>query len=281
MSCLSLKTQTLPDLTETEFRLLSRLIYQQSGINLGDQKQPLMRARLAKRLRVLGLPTFRKYYDYVTRHDEGGKEMIQMLDAISTNLTEFFREPHHFTYLKNVLFPRLRREPSVRILCAGCSTGEEPYSVAIVARESFSDAAQIKVRITAGDISTRALARAEAGLYAIDRLRGIPMERLCSSFLRGTGSSEGLAAVAPEVKALIEFQHFNLMEPLPYESHFDAVFCRNVAIYFDKKTQLEVFGRLARCLKPGGTLFLGHSESMASSNMGFRYVQPAVYELSK
>ena len=268
----------MPELSDREFTLLSRLIYECSGINLGEQKQPLLRARLIKRLRALGLKTFKQYYVHVTERDSDGIELAHMLDSISTNLTEFFREPAHFDYLRNVFFPRWKEQPVIRILSAGCSTGEEPYSIAICAHEFFGAEAVRKVRVVAGDISTRVLARAKTGIYAFDKLRSISTARLKSSFLRGVGKKDGMVAVAPEIRASVEFVPLNLTESLEVAGPFHGIFCRNVAIYFDKTTQTSVFERLGQLLVPDGNLFVGHAESLISANREYKYIQPAVYK---
>jgi len=278
MSTVCVMTNTTPEISEREFALLSRLIYECSGINLGTQKQSLLRARLAHRLRALGFSSFKQYYTFVTECDLDGRELTRMLDAISTNLTEFFREPAHFDYMREVFFPRWNGEPVVRILSAGCSTGEEPYSIAICAHEFFGTAVG-KIRITAGDISTRALARAKAGIYRVDRVESVPGVRLRSSFLRGVGCSDGLVAIAPEIKACVEFAHLNVAEPFAFEQRFHGIFFRNVAIYFDRETQRRVFDRLGQMLVPGGNLFVGHAESLIAADNKFTYVQPSVYEL--
>jgi chemotaxis protein methyltransferase CheR len=267
----------MPDMGEREFTLLSRLIYESSGINLGEQKQSLLRARLTKRLRALGLRTFKQYHFYVTQCDTSGQELTHMLDAVSTNLTEFFREPAHFAYLKDVFFPRWKEQPQIRILSAGCSTGEEPYSIAICAQEYFGAAAR-KVQIVAGDICTRVLARAKSGVYNAQRVNAIPRERLRAAFLRGVGSNDGFVAIAPELRECVEFVQLNLSEPLDVRGPFHGIFCRNVAIYFDKATQTRVFANLGRLLVRGGTLFVGHAESLISATHDFSYVQPAVYQ---
>lgn len=277
MITLNYSMQSMPELSEREFRLLSRLIYEQSGISLGEHKQSLVRARLARRLRVLRIPTFKKYYDFVMSGEEGSNEIQHLLDAISTNLTEFFREPAHFEYLKKVFFPRWKKEPHLRILSAGCSTGEEPYSIAICAREALGVEATPRVRISAGDICTRALARAKSGVYELEKIKSISGERLHASFLRGTGSNSGLVSVSPELRASIDFFPLNLTEPLPFNTTFHAIFCRNVAIYFDRPTRTKVFEKLGRHLAPDGTLFVGHAESMSEFNREYEYVQPSVY----
>jgi chemotaxis protein methyltransferase CheR len=277
MSPLSHCMQTMPELSEREFRLLSRLIYEQSGISLGEHKQSLVRARLARRLRALGIPTFKNYYEYVTSGDEVGQEIQHLLDAISTNLTEFFREPAHFEYLSKVFFPRWKKEPQVRILSAGCSTGEEPYSIAICTRETLGAEAASRTRIFAGDICSRALARAKAGIYELERVKAISGERLRESFLKGIGSNAGLVSVSPELRSFVEFFPLNLTDTFPLNVTFHAIFCRNVAIYFDRATRASVFEKLGRQLAPGGTLFVGHAESMSEFSREYEYVQPSVY----
>jgi len=273
-------TSAFPDLSETEFRLFNRLIYDRSGIHLEVQKIPLVRARLLKRLRALGITSFKKYYDFLMQNDSG-EEQVQLLNAISTNLTQFFRDAEHFDFLKTTFFPKWSKEARIRILSAGCSTGEEAYSIAMSAREFFGHAAQTKVRIDAGDISTRVLDQALKGVYRAANLKAVSRERLQDFFLQGTGAYNGLVAVAPEVKSMVEFRYLNLMKPLAADVHYHAIFCRNVAIYFDRATQQAVFQRLSTGLVEGGTLFLGQSESMASSSGTFKYVQAAVYENRK
>ena len=278
MTSTILAAQINPELSDREFMKLSQLIHELSGINLGEHKQSLLRARLVKRLRALGIPTFTDYYDFVTQGDSSGEESIHMLDAISTNLTEFFREPAHFDYLKDVFFRRWKNEPVIKILSAGCSTGEEAYSIAICNREVFGESASLKLKIVAGDICTRALARAKAGIYDTDKIKSISPQRLRANFMYGTGSSRGLVCVSPEVRSSVEFMHLNLTEPLHFNGPFHAIFCRNVAIYFNKATQAQVFEKLGRSLLPGGTMFVGHAESLTTFSRGFAYVQPAVYE---
>ena len=277
MNFLNPTSPSIPELSERDFKLLSRLIHDHSGISLGEHKQSLVRARVVRRLRALGIPTFKKYYDYVTQDKDGQDEIRHLLDAISTNLTEFFREPAHFEYLKRVLFPRWKNEPQIRILSAGCSTGEEPYSIAICAKETFGAGGMNNVRIVAGDLCTRVLARAKAGVYELNKLKSLTGERLHGSFLKGTGSNTGLVSVIPDLRASIEFLHLNLTEPFPIDVAFHAIFCRNVAIYFDRPTRAKVFEKLGRQLVPGGTLFVGHAESLTEYSRDYEYVQPSVY----
>lgn len=265
------------ELSDREFDLLSRLVYDNCGINLGEHKRALLRARLTNRLRKLGLPSFKAYYEYVTEEGRDGEELIHMMDAISTNLTEFFREVQHFEFLRQVFFPRWAGEKMIRILSAGCSSGEEPYTIAICALEHFGVETEQKVRVHAGDLSRRMLARAQAGIYTMERVSKMAKEQLHRYFLKGTGPSIGLVRVAPEVRKLVRFERINLTLDLPFTESFHAIFCRNVAIYFDRPTQATVFERLGQLLVSGGNLFVGHSESMSYQRSTLRYVQPTVY----
>jgi chemotaxis protein methyltransferase CheR len=265
------------ELLDREFELLSRLIYDHCGIALGDHKRALMRARLTNRLRKLGFSTFKSYYEYVS-DEQNISELQHMLDAISTNLTEFFREPQHFVYMRETFFPRWQNLAVIRILSAGCSSGEEPYSIAISAAEYFGANVERKIQLHAGDLSGRMLARARAGIYTVNRASNLSSEQLHKYFLKGVGASEGLVRVAPEIRRFISFTRLNLTTDLPFTEQFHAIFCRNVAIYFDRHTQSAVFERLASLIVPGGSFFVGHSESLTSQRGTLKYVQPTVYE---
>ena len=269
--------QSLPELTAGEYDAFCALIHARSGIHLGTQKNTLLRSRLSKRLRALGLNSFGEYYDYLRRKDPMGSELKRMLDAISTNLTEFFREDAHFEQLKQHFFERWKDAPEIRILSAGCSSGEEPYSIAMCAREALGTNAS-RIKIEAGDLSTQALAQAQSGVYTLEKVKNISAERLRAFFLRGTGPNMGLVSVGKELRGMVRFQRVNLMEPLPYTAPFHAIFCRNVAIYFDRPTQQDLMEKLQTQLVPGGTLYLGHSESLLHSPSTLTYVQPSVYE---
>lgn len=267
-----------PELTDREFELLRQFIHSRSGISLNEHKRALVRARLGKRLRVLNLRNFSEYYTYLRNEDHDGSECIHMVDAISTNLTRFFRESEHFDYLRAVVFPRFQRLSQIRILSAGCSTGEEPYTIAIAALEHFGPAAGAKVEITAVDISSQVVAQACEGIYTAERVRLLPPGMIDKYFVRGVGVNRGFFRVKGSVQALVRFGRVNLMDDFRFESNFHAIFCRNVAIYFNRETQRALAARFHRALVPGGTLFVGHSESLLSSGRQFRYVQPAVYE---
>ena len=266
----------LPDINRDEFEQLRSLIQARSGIHLTTQKAMLLRTRLLKRLRALNFSSYGEYCDYLKASPQEG-EVRHLLDAIATNVTEFFRESAHFDFLKSTVFPRDAKQPAIRILSAGCSTGEEAYSLAMCAIEYFGADAYRKVQVVAGDISSKALAQARTGTYPVERVKSLATARLQRFFLRGTGSREGLVRVAPEVQAMVTFQHLNLVEPLKVGGPFNAIFCRNVAIYFNRQTQIEIFKRLENVLAPGGHLFIGHSESMMFSSPGLTFVQPSVY----
>lgn len=264
-------------ITQEEFQRFRALIYGESGISLTDQKRTLLTSRLSKRVRELGLRTFSEYYDAVI-DDPSREEFTRLLDLISTNKTDFFREPKHFAFLRERILPELERDKRIRIWSSACSTGEEPYTVAITVFEHVHDPAQWDVRILATDLSTRVLAKAAAGRYKEDRFRDVPSEVLRRHFLRGRGSCVGLFKVKPHLAAAISFRRLNLMdEQFPIKSPLDLIFCRNVMIYFDRPTQETLVNKFHRYLKPGGYLFIGHSESLQWVNHPFQAVEPTIY----
>ena len=268
-------------LNNEEFSLLRNLIFDLSGINLPDHKKELVRARLFKRLRVLGLNSFREYYDLLTVKDHDGLEQFELVNAISTNKTEFFRENAHFEFLKKHAFPGFKARPVIRILCAGCSTGEEPYSIAMTAFEHLAAKTLSSIFIHACDINTEVLRYAREGIYSEESVRYLQQDRLHRFFLRGTGGSAGLVRIKSELQSLVLFQRHNLLDPLPYRSSFEIIFCRNVVIYFNRDTQERVFNHFLKNLAKGGYLILGHSESLSFFNLPVRYIQPSVYQKSK
>jgi chemotaxis protein methyltransferase CheR len=233
---------------------------------------------LSRRLRALGLDSFRAYRALL----EGGDrdELVQFCNAITTNLTSFFREAHHFQYLhEQLLAPQaadLRAARRLRLWSAGCSTGEEPYSIAMTIHEALPDVRRRDIKILATDLDTEVLGRGARGLYEEERLRGLAPARL-ERFFRRTGGAGTACAVAPELRALITFRELNLMHALPMKGPFDAIFCRNVVIYFDKDTQRELFARFARLQRPGDLLFLGHSESLYRVSDAYTLVGKTIY----
>ena len=271
------------DLSDREFERFSRIIYETSRIALNDGKKELLRARLGKILRRRGIGSFREYLALV-EEDRTGEELTLLLDAISTNLTSFFREADHFRFVERTVLPQLaaerkgRSDRKIRGWSAGCSSGEEAYSLAIALLEALGGAAGWDIRLLATDISTKVLAMARNGLYSSDRVKTVSPQVVARHFLPEAGSDgRKLFRVAPAVRDLVTFGHLNLLEPYPFRGPFDFIFCRNVMIYFDKKTQETLVNGFHRYLAEDGYLFIGHSESLNGVAHSFRYVQPSVY----
>jgi chemotaxis protein methyltransferase CheR len=253
----------VPALTDEEFERFRRLVYDETGIHLRHTKRYLLVARLFQRIRQLGLETFSEYYEFLLA-DRSGQERTRFINRITTNKTSFFREPHHFEYLRSHVIAKARHR-RLRIWSAACSSGEEPYSIAITMREAEADADDWDVRILASDIDTDMLDQAQSGVYHEEALAGVRQCRPHLHFLKGYGDRQGLVQVRPEVRRMIEFRHINLIAPeWPAPGPFDTIFCRNVLIYFDAATQRRIVERLVRALKPDGCLFVGHSENLYS-----------------
>ena len=261
-----------------DFEALRKLVKEITGINLSDQKRELVYGRLARRLRVLHLRTFAEYRDLLA--SDGGREIGEFCNAITTNLTSFFRESHHFEYLRDqVLQPMVANRTAsrrVRIWSAGCSTGEEAYSLAMTVIESIPDLRTWDVKILATDLDSDVLGKAQRGIYAAERVRAIGPQRLSRFFAERRGR-EATYEVRPELTSLITFKQLNLMHPLPMKGPLDAIFCRNVVIYFDKDTQRELFSRIAQLQRPGNLLFLGHSESLFKVSESYTPIGKTVY----
>jgi chemotaxis protein methyltransferase CheR len=275
--------QTLShEISEREFLRLRNLVYEEAGIWLTHAKTALMVGRLAKRLRHHSLKSFKQYYELVIHSPE---ERIQMLDALSTNETRFFREPQHFELLKSVIFPRWaeeaatgRRSRKIRVLSAGCSTGQEPYSLAMVLLDRFPAASGWEIEIVATDLSTRALEIARTAIWPAAKASEIPSPYLRAFMLRGFADQAGKVKAAPEIRSLVRFFRMNLNDPVyPLTGKFEMIFCRNVLIYFDQRGRERVVRRLANFLSPDGYLFLGHAESLHTLSDRLRSVIPTVY----
>ncbi|MCP1374198.1 CheR family methyltransferase [Dyella lutea] len=270
-----------PTLQDAEFAFLRQFVYDQCGIALSDQKRQLVQGRLQRRLRALRLRDFSEYCELL-KHDPAS-ELGELASAISTNVTAFFREMHHYDLLIEKLLPewieQKRRDGGrLRIWSAGCSTGEEPYAIAMVLAEALErTGAKIDAKILATDLSPQALEQARRGVYAFDRLGGVSDERRKRWFLRGQGEYDGLASVHPRLRELVTILPLNLLHDWPMQGPFDAIFCRNVVIYFDKPTKEKLFTRYARMLPSGGYLFLGHSESMHGLSNDFELIGRTVY----
>lgn len=268
------------DISDRLFKKFAALVYAKSGINLHEGKRQLLRARLAKRLRAVGVESFEEYYDYITLVDEGS-EVIEMVNAVTTNKTSFFRESSQFDFLENTVFPDIAKAQkdrvNIRFWSAGCSTGEEPYSLAISVLEFFKKTPHLTVSIMATDISTSVLEIAAKGVYHESKVEDVPMATLMRYFQKGTGRQDGYLRVKEEVRRIVSFRNQNLMRPFFFGPVLDAVFCRNVMIYFDKVTQQNLIKRFYECISPGGYLFVGHSESLAGIEHEFTYVKPTIY----
>jgi chemotaxis protein methyltransferase CheR len=258
----------------SEFAKIRRLAYEKFGLDLKHGKEELVAARLRRMMREGGFGSLEEYYHHVIE-DASGEALIGMIDALATNFTSFLREPAHFEFLAREVVPGWQGRREVRIWSAACSSGEEPYTLAFSLIEQLASGTAL--RILATDISTKALDKAQRGVYQAERFEGVPQGWLRSFLLRGEGASQGWYKVKPEVKRLIQFRRLNLIEPFPHTRPFALILCRNVMIYFDKPTQQAVVDKLAGCLEPGGYLFVGHSESLAGSHPGLEYVRPAIY----
>lgn len=271
----------MPVLTDRQFHQTAELVRSLCGINLHGGKRELVKARLSKRMRALGLDDFDEYLLRVRREGIAG-ELTLMLDAVSTNLTFFFRQARQFEHLRNLLTQaqaqRRSRGRRLRIWSAGCSSGEEPYSVAILVLEALADLPLWDVGILATDLSTQMLADAREGIYEADRLGEAPAGIVGKYFTCIQVDPERLYQVKPRVRELVSFAHLNLMDRWPMRGPFDMVFCRNVMIYFDRPTQARLVERFREILAPGGILYLGHSESLTGIPHRFHHVQPSTYQ---
>lgn len=264
--------------TAADFEVLRTLSNQHSGILVPDDKFDMFYSRLSKRVRLLGFTTFRQYCQYLqTRPDD---EFAQFINAITTNLTSFFRENHHFEYLSGTVIPELlkrnRECRQIRVWSAGCSTGEEPYSLAMTLKEHVP--ADWDIKILATDLDTNVLATASEGVYSRDRLANIDEQRLKRWFQRGVGIRTNKVRVKTELRQLIQFKRLNLMQEWPMKACFDFIFCRNVLIYFDRETKAKLASRYAGLLKDGSYLFIGHSESLHQLNTEFNLIGKTIYK---
>jgi chemotaxis protein methyltransferase CheR len=264
------------DLTPSEFRRVCDLLYKVCRISLAEGKQPLVKARLWKRIRALGLPGYSEYFALV-ESPEGMPELLFMVDALTTNKTSFFREAQHFDFLKEELSVHFKTRNRLRIWSAGCSSGQEPYTLAIVLQEALTPARRSDALILATDISQRILAAAREGVYDDEEVGGLSPPRLRRWFATRRDGAKARHRVSDELRRMIRFARLNLMEPWSMRGPFDFIFCRNVMIYFDRPTQENLVRRFQGLLRPGGCLVVGHSESLAGRVEGLTYVSPAVY----
>jgi len=269
-------------LGDREFQLISDLVYEHCGINLHDGKKELVRARLAKRLREGHFENFSDYIRFVL-DDPTGREFSLLVDSLSTNLTKFFREDQHFDYMRARLLPQVMETKQtahnlrLRGWSAGCSTGEEPYSIAITLLEAIQGKGRWDVKLLATDVSTRVLERAQEGVYDKERIDPIPLPLRSKYLVHTKRGGRDLYEVADSLRSVVLFRYLNLMQEWPVKGPLDFIFCRNVMIYFDKPTQGRLINRFYDLLASGGVLFTGHSESLTGIEHRFKYVQPTIY----
>jgi len=264
--------------TEENFERVRKLIYEHAGISLKPSKQDMVYSRLARRLRVNGMDNFQDYLALLENNN--GAEWEAFVNSLTTNLTSFFREPHHFPLLAEHVSRQKGKYP-ISLWCSAASTGEEPYSMAMAMVDLFNSFMP-PVSIIATDLDTQVLAKAEAGIYPLERVEKLSEGMVKRFFLKGTGKQSGFVRVRPELRAMVTFRQVNLLDSnWPIRGPLDAIFCRNVMIYFDKQTQLRVLERFVPLLQPDGLLFAGHSESFHNAAHLFKLRGKTVYELAK
>ena len=265
--------------TDEDFIALRTLVKEMTGISLAESKRELVYGRISRRLRALGLSTFGAYRKLLESGD--GSELVAFCNALTTNLTSFFRESHHFDYLRDEFLAARRdagrRSERIRIWSSACSSGEEPYSIAMTIMETIPDWQKWDIKILATDLDSDILARAQRGCYTADRVKGFPPTRLARFFTESREGAEHAYQVIPDLASLITFKQINLMHDLPMSGPLDAIFCRNVVIYFDKETQRALFSRIAKLQRPGNLLFLGHSETLFKVSEDYTLIGRTIY----
>jgi chemotaxis protein methyltransferase CheR len=268
--------------SHADFVALRDLVKKMTGINIADSKREMVYGRVSRRLRALGLRSFSDYRRLLESDDES--ELVEFCNAMTTNLTAFFRESHHFDYIRDhLLLPRLgdpRGSRRLRFWCAACSSGEEPYSLAMTICEAIPDWKRWDIKILATDIDSAMLARAARGIYTPERVKGLAAPRLKRFFSEGSEDGAKIHQVAPEIADLITFKQLNLMERLPMSGPLDAILCRNVIIYFDKETQRDLFSRIAVLQRNNDLLLLGHSESLFKVSEDYALIGKTIYRRS-
>ncbi|WP_126454260.1 CheR family methyltransferase [Sulfuriflexus mobilis] len=270
--------------SDRDFNRIRQLVSQHTGISLSEAKRDMVYSRLARRLREVDLQDFGSYCSLIDS-PKGEDELLNFTNAITTNLTSFFREPHHFEYLQKTLLPELMKTNAqtrrLRIWSAGCSTGEEPYSIALAIREVIPENSDWDIKILATDLDSNVLAKGQSGIYDAERIAGLSKQRARNWFLRGKGDKQNLVRVHPALQEMISFKRLNLMNEWPIKGPFDFMFCRNVVIYFDKPTQSVLFDRYADLLVDDARLFLGHSETMFKVCDRFKLIGNTIYQKLK
>lgn len=280
----NLKPHLPATLSDREFQRFSAFIYDHTGIKMPPAKKTMLEARLQKRLKANSISSFESYSEYVFSQEGRATELIHLIDVVTTNKTDFFREPAHFEYMVKTALPNimksrddLRREP-IRIWSAGCSTGEEPYTLSMVLSEFAIGRPDFRAVITASDISTRVLQIAHTGIYPEDRTDTIPLNLKKKYLTRSREKTRSLVRISHPLRSLISFRRINFMDDdLGIAEKMDIIFCRNVVIYFDKPTQQTLMRKFHKQLRPGGYLFIGHSETLSGLDVDFKAVASTVY----
>jgi chemotaxis protein methyltransferase CheR len=279
-----MEREALFSISPALYTKFQKLVHQESGIWLGESKSALLCGRLSRRLRALKMSSLGDYYEFVS-HPNHYEERVAMVDAITTNETRFFRDPRHFEFLEQRVIPHWRTEAqqgrrtkTVRLWSAGCSSGEEPYSLAMLMARHLPNDQGWSVKILATDISTKVLAHARLGVYSAAKSADIPEPLLKDYMLKGVHQCEGQMKVMPQIQDMVEFDKLNLVYgPYPAEMHFDVIFCRNVLIYFDQEAKQKVVEHCSRCLARNGFLFVGQAENLSTVNSRLRSLAPAIY----
>jgi chemotaxis protein methyltransferase CheR len=273
-------TSNVGKLTNEEFDRLSALVYQECGINLPGSKKVMLESRLNKRLRALNLDSFKEYIQLLAGAEGVANELIHMIDVVTTNKTDFFREPHHFTFLQQHILPELvAGKNSIKVWSAACSSGEEPYTLAMVLEDFGRLHHNFNYEILASDISTAMLQKAALAIYPMERVALIPTEVKKRYLLRSKDMERPTVRISPQLRKKVRFNRINFMDKIiSVKEDFDVIFCRNVLIYFDRKTQAEVVMKLVSTLKPGGYLFIGHSESLYQQDLPLVQIKPTIYK---
>jgi chemotaxis protein methyltransferase CheR len=268
-----------PALGDAEFEFIRHVVAENAGIVLGPNKRQLVQGRLARRLRELALRSYQEYCEHV--RSSGPEELVGLINALTTNVTAFYREKHHFDALAEYMLPEAMSRNAgsrrLRIWSAGCSTGEEPYCVAMTAADVLPSNASWDLKILATDIDSDVISFAQQGVYPLDRVASLPPERLRTCFQKGTGEQAGKAIIKPHLRTAVTFRVLNLLHNWPMHGPFDVIFCRNVMIYFDQTTRERLINRLAQMLAPGGYLCIGHAESIHHVGAPVQLVGRTIY----
>lgn len=273
-------SQNAPLMTDRELKQFSEFIYSELGIKITPAKKTMLQARLQRRLRTLNLKSYADYLDYLQSLKGLEVELPQMVDAVTTNTTSFFREPKHFEFLAQNILPAWQKKYSHRSFAvwnAGCSSGEEPYTTAMVLMDHHERVSPLKFTIVATDISTDILHKAARAVYEEEKIATIPVEFRRKYLLRSKDKNKRLVRIVPELREKVSFRRLNFMDNFQFREKMDLIFCRNVMIYFDRKTQHELVGKFCNHLEPGGHLFIGHSESLSGAGLPLKQLAPATY----